>query len=80
MSLDHVEIDFADEKQAALRSNLMTKGLSMGRDLTDKQIGKVKASKLVTRFGGDGQVLGYVRALVQPRGIAIRWVCFRPAK
>ena len=52
MSLDHVEIDFADEKQAALRSNLMTKGLSMGRDLTDKQIGKVKASKLVTRFGG----------------------------
>ena len=52
MSLDHVEIDYADERQAALRSNLMTKGLSMGRDLTDKQIGKVKASKLVTRFGG----------------------------
>jgi len=52
MSLDHVEIDYADEKQAALRSNLMTKGLSMGRDLTDKQIGRVKGSKLVKRFGG----------------------------
>jgi hypothetical protein len=47
MGLDHVEIDYADERQAALRSNLMTKGLSMGRDLTDKQIGKVKGSKLV---------------------------------
>jgi hypothetical protein len=52
MSLDHVEIDYADERQAALRSNLMTKGLSMGRDLTDKQIGRVKGSKLVKRFGG----------------------------
>jgi hypothetical protein len=52
MSLDHVEIDYADERQAALRSNLMTKGLSMGRDLTDKQIGKVKGSKLVKRFDG----------------------------
>jgi hypothetical protein len=52
MSLDHVEIDCADEKQAALRSNLVTKGLSMGKDLTDKQIGRVKGSKLVTRFGG----------------------------
>jgi hypothetical protein len=51
MSLDHIEIDYADEKQAALRSNLMTKGLSMGRELTDKQIGKVKASKLVKRLG-----------------------------
>jgi hypothetical protein len=52
MSLDHVEIDYADERQAALRSNLMTKGLSMGRDLTDKQIGRVKGSKLVNQFGG----------------------------
>ena len=52
MGLDHVEIDYADERQAALRSNLMTKGLSMGRDLTDKQIGKVKGSKLVKRFDG----------------------------
>jgi hypothetical protein len=52
MSLDHVEVDYADEKQAALRSNLMTKGLSMGRDLTSKQIGKVKGSKLVSRFAG----------------------------
>jgi hypothetical protein len=50
MSLDHVEIDYADERQAALRSNLMTKGLSMGRDLTDKQIGRVKGSKLVKQF------------------------------
>jgi len=53
MSLDHVEIDYANEKQAAaLGGNLMTKGLSMGRDLTDKQIGKVKGSKLVKRFDG----------------------------
>jgi hypothetical protein len=53
MSLDHVEIDYAKEKQAAaLQKNLMTKGLSLGRDLTDKQIGKVKGSKLVKRFGG----------------------------
>jgi hypothetical protein len=26
--------------------------LSMGRDLTDKQIGRVKGSKLVKQFGG----------------------------
>jgi hypothetical protein len=52
MSLDHVEIDYADERQAALRSNLMTKGLSTGRDLTARQIGKVKGSKLVNRFAG----------------------------
>jgi hypothetical protein len=52
MSLDHVELDYADERQAALRSNLMTKGLSVGTDLTNKQIGKVKGSKLVKRFGG----------------------------
>jgi hypothetical protein len=52
MSLDHVDIDYADERQAALRSNLMTKGLSMGHDLTDKQIGKVKGSKLAKRFAG----------------------------
>lgn len=52
MSLDHVEVDYADERQAALRSNLMTKGLSVGRDLTDKQIGEVKRSRLVKRFGG----------------------------
>jgi hypothetical protein len=50
MSLDHVDVDYADERQAALRSNLMTKGLSTGRDLTAKQIGKVKGSKLVSRF------------------------------
>jgi hypothetical protein len=50
MSLDHVEIDYADERQAPLRSNLMTKGLSMGSDLTDKQIGRVNGSKLVKRF------------------------------
>jgi hypothetical protein len=50
MSLDHVEIDYADEKQAPLRSNLMTKGLSMGKDLTNAQIGRAKSSKLVKRF------------------------------
>ena len=53
MSLDHVDIDYADEKQAALRSNLMTKGLSMGKDLTDKQIGRVKGSKLVKQYGSN---------------------------
>jgi hypothetical protein len=50
MSLDHVEIDYADDKQAALRSNLMQKGLSLGTDLTAKQIAQVKASTLVKRF------------------------------
>jgi hypothetical protein len=53
MSLDHVEIDFGNEKQAtAMRSNLMTKGLGIGRDLTDKQIASVKNSKLVKQFVG----------------------------
>jgi hypothetical protein len=53
MSLVHVEIDYANERQAAaLNSNLMTKGLSTGTDLTDKQIGRVKGSNLVKRFGG----------------------------
>ena len=52
MSLNHVEIDYANERQAALRSNLMTKGLSMGRDLTEKQIGRVRDSKLLKRFSG----------------------------
>lgn len=53
MSLDHVEIDYANESQAAaLRSNLMTKGLSVGSDLTDQQIGTARGSKLVQRFGG----------------------------
>jgi hypothetical protein len=50
MGLDHVDIDYADDKQASLRSNLMTKGLSLGTDLTAPQIQKVKASKLVKRF------------------------------
>ncbi len=52
MSLNHVEIDYADERQAALRSNLMTKGLSVGSDLTARQIDTAKGSKLVKRFGG----------------------------
>jgi hypothetical protein len=53
LSLDLIEIDYADERQAALRnSNLMTKGLSVGKDLTDKQIGGAKGSKLVKRFNG----------------------------
>ncbi len=52
MSLDHVEIDYSNQKQTALRSNLMTKGLTQGRDLTAKQISSVKGSKLVKRFGG----------------------------
>ena len=53
MSLDHVQIDYMKERQAAaLGKNLMTEGLSVGRDLTAKQVGSVKASKLVKRFGG----------------------------
>jgi hypothetical protein len=51
MSLDHVEVDSADERQAALRNILITMGLSVGRDSTQKQISKVKSSKLVERFG-----------------------------
>jgi hypothetical protein len=53
MSLDHVEIDYANERQAALLvKNLMTKGLAVGTDLTAEQIAQAKASKLVKRFGG----------------------------
>lgn len=53
MSVDHVDIDYANERQAAaLRSNLMTKGLSVGSDLTKQQIATAKDSKLVKRFGG----------------------------
>jgi hypothetical protein len=53
LSLDHVEIDYANERQAALIiKNLMTKGLAVGTDLTDAQIAQAKASKLVKRFGG----------------------------
>lgn len=53
MSLDHIEIDYSNERQAAaLRSNLMTKGLSVGGDLTKQQIETAKGSKLVKRFGG----------------------------
>lgn len=51
MSLDHVEIDYSNQKQTALRNNLMTKGLTMGTDLTKQQIQSVKGSKLVKRFG-----------------------------
>ncbi len=50
LSLDHVDVDYSDDKQAALRNNLMTKGLSMGRDLTADQINRAKSSKLVKRF------------------------------
>lgn len=49
MSLDHVDVDYANDRQA-LHNNLMTKGLSMGRDLIDGQIGRAKRSKLVKRF------------------------------
>ena len=53
MSVDHVEVDYTDEKEAARRSkNLMTKGLSLGSDLTSQQISTAKGSKLVKRFGG----------------------------
>jgi hypothetical protein len=50
MSLDHVEVDYQKESQAVLRRNLMTKGLSMESDLIDRQIARVKGSKLVNRF------------------------------
>jgi hypothetical protein len=52
MSLDHVELDYSNQKHTALRSNLMRKDLTMGTDLTAKQINSVKGSKLVKRFGG----------------------------
>ena len=53
MSLDHVEIDYANERQAALLvKNLMTKGLGVGTDLTAEQIAQARASMLVKRFGG----------------------------
>ncbi|MEY9885122.1 hypothetical protein [Bradyrhizobium sp. USDA 329] len=53
MELDHVEIDYSNEKQAAQRvKNLMVKGLSAGSDLTSQQISTAKGSKLVKRFGG----------------------------
>jgi hypothetical protein len=53
MSLDHIEINYQDERQAAQRvNNLMVKGLTMGKDLTDKQIARAKSSMLVKKFGG----------------------------
>jgi|SRR5579871_1281196 len=50
LSLDHVDVDYSDQRQAALRSNLMTRGLSVGTDLTAGQIGKAKSSKLINQF------------------------------
>jgi len=53
MSVDHVEIDYTNEKQAAaMRGNLMFKGSSVGSDLTNQQIEKARSSKVVKRFGG----------------------------
>ncbi len=53
MSVDHVDIDYMNEKQAAaLHGNLMAKGLSVGSDLTKQQIETAKGSRLVKRFGG----------------------------
>ena len=53
MSIDHVEIDYTNERQvAALGKNLMTKGLSVGSNLTKQQVETAKGSKLVKRFGG----------------------------
>lgn len=53
MSLEHAERDSPNAKDAAkLSANLMREGLTVARDLTDKQIGQAKASKLVKRFGG----------------------------
>jgi hypothetical protein len=52
MSLGHVEIDYADERQASLRGNLMTKGLSARSDLTQQQISEARGSKMAQRFGG----------------------------
>jgi hypothetical protein len=53
MSLDHVEVDYSNEKQAAQRvKNLMTAGLNAGSDLTGPQINAAKGSGLVKRFGG----------------------------
>ena len=53
MTLDHVEINYQDERRAAvLVKNLMTKGSGVGTDLSDTQIATAKGSKLVKRFGG----------------------------
>lgn len=53
MSVDHVDVDYSNEKEAAQRGkNLMTKGLGLGSDLTGQQISTAKGSKLVKRFGG----------------------------
>jgi hypothetical protein len=53
MSLDHVKIDYQEEKQAAQRiNNLMVEGLTVGKDLTDKQMSAARGSPLVKRFGG----------------------------
>ena len=52
MTLDHVEINYQDEKRAAQRiTNLMVKGLTVGKDLTDRQMSAAKGSPLVKRFG-----------------------------
>jgi hypothetical protein len=50
MSLKHVDIDYAGAPQAALYNNLMKAGLSMGRELTDKQIDGAKRSNLLKQF------------------------------
>jgi hypothetical protein len=53
LSLDHVDIDYSNERQAALLvNNLMTKGLAVGTELSADQISQAKASKLLKRFGG----------------------------
>ena len=50
LSLDHVVIDYSDQKQLKDRSNLMVKGLSVGTDLNTTQIGDAKKSKLAQQF------------------------------
>jgi len=53
MSLDHVDINYADERQAAaLLNNLMTRAMGVGRNLTDKQIDSVKRSNLLKQSSG----------------------------
>jgi hypothetical protein len=50
LSLDHIEIDYSDQKQLKDRSNLMVKGLSVGTDLNTTQIGDANKSKLAQQF------------------------------
>lgn len=53
LRLEHVVIDFKQERRAArLLNNLMREGLSMGTELETWQISRARQSRLAQRFGG----------------------------